>query len=73
MTVGALDNVRYLGEFGEYRLTVSFSACDPKQTSEAVAGGGPARAASEPEVNGGRRTVGARVIVRRYLVDCLKP
>ena len=31
MTVGALDYVRYPGQFGEYVLTTSFTAFDPKR------------------------------------------
>ena len=36
MTVGALDNVRYLGQFGEYMLSESFTARDPNRTARAL-------------------------------------
>jgi hypothetical protein len=32
VTVGALDHVRYPGQFGEYMLTESFTARDPNRT-----------------------------------------
>ena len=42
VTVGALDHVRYPEQSGEYRLTESFTARDPEQTSEGTGVSRPA-------------------------------
>jgi hypothetical protein len=72
VTVGALDHVRYPDQSGEYRLTESFTARDPFQTSRGPRGVEEVSPVPVIQIGMGRLDISV-LALHRWLLELLEP